>query len=371
MVQHQALLTRQLRLGYTSTIRLVSSLVSTALAVVLAFKGYGYWALVWREFARCALLSIGMWAALPWVPGLPNRRTNVWPLLTFGADLSLANIVGSISGAFDRLLLGRFWGATPTAMYRQAYQLLVLPTEQLLGPVYQVTQPGLSLLQAEASRFRKFYGKVITITCVATMPLSVFMAVYSAEITRVVLGRKWAAAAPVLAIVALSAFIKQPIGSTAFILIAQGRSRLFLLLTLLNNVGGIAAMCVAVGWGPVGMAWADVVVTYVLIPPRLYYTFRDSPVTTTSFLRVIARPVAASVAMALPLLLFRQWAPAIGAPAVLVIAAGIGAVVFAGVWLLLPGGTTEFFELAADLRSAIQKRAPTVDSMPASEPARV
>src|SRR5262245_17738001 len=63
LVQHEALLTRQLKLGYTSTVRLFSSAVSTALAIALAWKGFGYWALVWREFTRSALLTVGMWAA--------------------------------------------------------------------------------------------------------------------------------------------------------------------------------------------------------------------------------------------------------------------------------------------------------------------
>ena len=54
MVQHQSLLTRQLKLGYTSGIRLASSFLSTLLAVFLAWKGMGCWALVWREVVRSA-----------------------------------------------------------------------------------------------------------------------------------------------------------------------------------------------------------------------------------------------------------------------------------------------------------------------------
>lgn len=369
MVQHQALLTRQLQLGYTSTVRLLSSLISTILAVFLAWNGYGYWALVWREFARCALLTIGMWAAFPWIPGLPSRATNVWPLVTFGADLSLANIVGSISGAFDRFLLGRFWGATPTAMYRQAYQLLVLPTEQLLSPVYQVTQPGLSMLQADADRFRKFYRKVLTVACLATMPLSLFVAVYSPEVTRVVLGRKWLDAAPLLAILSLSAFIKQPIGSSAFVLIAQGRSRMYLMLTLLQHAAAILFMCIGVKWGALGIAYAEVAATYLLIPPRLHYTFKDSPMTSGAFLSAIARPLTASVVMGLALLFLRQQLPAIGAPAVLTIAGAVGSVIFLGVWMALPGGGAELFELIGDVRTAITKRSSTNTVAVASEPA--
>lgn len=372
MVQHQALLTRQLNLGYTSAIRLLSSLISTILAVALAWKGYGYWALVWREFARSALLTLGMWAALPWIPGPPSRKTNVWGLVTFGADLSVANIVGSIGGSFDRFLLGRFFGATPTAMYRQAYQLLVLPTEQLLSPVYQVAQPGLSLLQNEATQFRRFYRKVLTVACIATMPISLFVAVYSAEVTRVVLGRKWLASAPLLMVLSLSAFIKQPVGSTAFVLIAQGRSRMYLWLTLLQHVVAVSFMCVGVNWGAMGIAYAEVASTYLLVAPRVYFTFKDSPLTVGTFLATIARPLAASAAMGVILFLLRQALPALGAPAVLAIGTGVGFLVFVSVWILLPGGGRELFELFEDVRSALARKIGPAKSVPvASEPARL
>ena len=54
-VQHQALLSRQLKLGRTSSIRLISSLLSVLLAIGLAMAGAGYWALVARgkpQFCR-------------------------------------------------------------------------------------------------------------------------------------------------------------------------------------------------------------------------------------------------------------------------------------------------------------------------------
>jgi len=360
MVQHQALLTRRLKLGSTSSIRVLSSVISTIVAVTLAWKGFGYWALVWREFVRCALLTIGMWVAFPWMPGLPSRKTNVWALVTFGADLSLANIVASISGTFDRVLLGRFWGPSPTALYRQAYQLLVLPTEQLVSPVYQVAQPGLSMLQADLPRFRTFYKKVLTIACVAAMPLSLFVAVYSAEITRVVLGRRWAGSAPLLLILSLSNFIKQPVGSTAFVLIAQGRSRTYLMLTLLQNFAAVVFMFIGVHWGTIGVAYAEVATTYLLIAPRVYYTFRASPLAVGSFFAMIARPMIASVVMAAVQLVLRQSLPAIGAPAVLAIGTGTAAVVFPAVWMLLPGGSGEVFALIADVRTVVtEKKAPS------------
>jgi O-antigen/teichoic acid export membrane protein len=356
MVQHQALLTRQLRLGRTSLVRFFSGVVSTVLALLLAWWGFGYWALVWREVTRCALLTIGMWFSCPWVPEFPHRRTNVFGLVRFGADLSLANIVGSVTAGTDRFLLGRLWGAEPMAMYRQAYQLLVMATEQLLSPVYQVTQPGLSILQTDAVRFRMFYQKVLTITCLATMPLSAFVFVYSTEITRILLGPKWSAAASLLAILSVSTFIKQPIGSTAFVLIAQGRSASYLRLTVLQNGATVVFMCIGVYWGPVGIALSEVAATYLIAGPRLVATFKGSPFTICNFITTIVPPVIASIAMVLVTGWLHESLASYSPSLQILIGALAGGLVFFSTWSVLPGGAGTLLGLVMDVRSAVGGR---------------
>src|SRR5262249_37213339 len=188
----------------------------------------------------------------------------------------------------------------------QAYQLLVLPVEQLLSPVYQVTQPGLSMLQTEPSRYRRFYQNVLTVVCAATMPVSLFVAIYSTEITRVVLGRKWLDAAPLLMILSFDAFIKQPVSSAGFIFIPRGRAKDYLGLILLQSVTLILLMAVGVRWQATGIAIADVATTYLLIWPRLYYSLKDSPITIGTFFSTIARPAAASSLMAIVLRLLHE-----------------------------------------------------------------
>jgi len=357
MVQHQALLARVLKLGHSATVRVLTSVISTVVAVLLAWKGFGYWALVWREVVRSVLLAAGMWFCFPWIPGLPCRKTNVRGLLGFGVHLSAANISATIGGGADRFLLGRFWGAGPVAMYRQAYQLLVVPTEQLISPIYQVTQPGLSLLQMEAARYRRFYQKVLTVVCVATMPLSLFVAVNATEITRIVLGRKWLDAAPLLMILSFDSFIRQPVGSSAFVLITRGRSKTFMGLTMVHNAILILFMAVGVHWGAKGVAVADVAATWCLIVPRLYYSFKNSPITVGTFLSTVARPATASILMAIVLGFLHEILPALGAPLFLLVGSVIGAVVFLSAWMLMPGGRAQLIGLASDLRTALQKKA--------------
>ena len=356
MVQHQALLARQLKLGHSAAVRVLSSAVSTGLAIWLAWMGFGYWALVWREVVRSALLTVGMWLCFRWVPGLPCWKTDIRSMMGFGANLSIANILGSFSSGIDRLLLGRYWGPGPVAIYRQAYQLLVVPMEQLLGPMFQVTQPGLSMLQAEDARYRRFYQKVLTVVCIATMPLSLFVTVNSAEITRVVLGRKWLGCAEILMILSLGTFIKAPVGWSGHVLITRGRSKRYLGLTTVQNLTLVIMMLLGVRWGMVGVAIADVVATYLFAAPNLYYSLKDSPVTVATFFSTIMRPATASMVMAIVLRILHESLPPLGAPIFLIVASFVAVAVFACVWMMMPGGKNELLTLVSDIRSALQRK---------------
>jgi O-antigen/teichoic acid export membrane protein len=188
------------------------------------------------------------------------------------------------------------------------------------------------------------------------MPLSLFVAVYSAEIIRIVLGRKWLEAAPLLMILSFDAFIRQAVGSSALVLITRGRSKTYLGLTVLHNATLILLMALGVRWGAKGIALADVATTWLLIAPRLYYSLKDSPITVGTFFSTIARPAAASIIMAIVVGFLYQALPSLGAPVVLLLASLIGVVVFLGAWVLMPGGKAELIGLVADLRLALQKK---------------
>ncbi len=364
-VQHQALLTRQLRLGQTATIRLTSSVLSTLLAIGLAVAGWGYWALLWREVARAAFLATGMWLAFRWIPGLPSRQTNVRGQLKFGANLTLANILGTMAAGTDRFLLGHFWGAGPVALYRQAYQLIAAPTDQLLSPVYQVAQPCLSMLQNEPERFRRFYARVVTVVGLITMPLSLFVAVYAREVTLILLGPRWLDSAPLLGILSLGTFVKQSISSSGFVPIARGQGGVYLRLSVLQNATLVTLMLLAVRWGPVGIACADVTTTYLILGPRLWNNLRRSPVSVANFLAAAARPVGASIVMALVLFAFKAHVALTPIPGLLT-GGLVGATAFLATWLLIPGGAGETKRIVADLQRAFQRRRPEPN---AAEPA--
>jgi O-antigen/teichoic acid export membrane protein len=355
-VQHQALLTRQLRLGRTALIRLGANVLSTGIAILLAFRGYGYWALIWREVSRSALLAIGMCFSFPWVPSLPSRSADVRQMLGFGANLTAANILSAITGAVDRFVLGRAWGAAAVGVYRQAYQLIAAPTDQVLSPLYQVAQPALSMLQADPARFRRYYTTLLTLVAATTMPLSLFVAVFSFEITMLLLGSQWAQCAPIIMLLSLATFVRQATGSSALILISRGNSRTHLVIVTIYNIAYIIGLFVGVRWGMIGLALAEVAVTYLMIAPRLYFTLRESPVNLSDWLRACFGPATSSLAMAVVLYFINAIVPPTYAIAPLALGALLAPVLFIGGWLLIPGGAKTIGDLTKNLQSGFLRK---------------
>lgn len=358
MTQHQAMLTRQLQLGHTAVVRLGSTALSTALAIFLAWQGAGYWALVFREIARSALLAAGMWRCFRWIPSLPFRGTSVREIVRSGLHFSGANIFGACAGGADRFIFGRTLGAEPVAIFRQAYMLLLAPMDQVLNPLFGVSTPGMSQLQSDGRRYERYYLKLVSLVCLATMPASVFVAIYADEVTRILLGPKWSACAPIVAIFCLSVFIRQPIESTSMILVTRQQSKRYMVLSFVQNAAGVVALLIGVQWGLHGAAWADVALTYLLIAPKIWYAFRGSPVSVRNYFRTLARPAAASIGMGLLLLAAKHGLPTMPVIATVTTGALIAAVGFVGAWLLTPGGKAELAALRGDLLSALRRKSP-------------
>ena len=355
-VQHQALLNRQMKQAHISIIRLGATFLSIIVAVLLAIRGYGYWALVWQEVARSFLIAVGVWVCCPWIPRLPCRNAKVGSLLRVGRNLSLTSILNALISNLDRFLLGRFFGAEAVGLYRQAQQLIVAPIEQLNAPIQRVSQPALSILQDDPDRYRRYYRKIVLVVGLITMPLAVFAAVYAEEITLVVLGEKWVGAAPLLRIFALAAFIRPVLGMAGVVLITCGQSDRLLTFALIRNAILVLVTLIGLRWGAEGVAAGQLATTIVLTLPSLYYSFARSPVSVGSFFDAIRTPLIASAVMVAGLLLFRGFIPAMEVVETLCCGFVVGAVSYLGAYLLLPESRSDLHALLKAMEASLSRR---------------
>jgi len=356
-IQHQALLLRQLRMPQLTGIQVVATLLSVCVGIALALAGFGYWALVWKEVAQSLFLAAGTWVLCPWVPSMPSRRVNMGRLLTFGRDMTLTQFLFATAAQLDSVLIGRFGGAVPLGLYRQAYNLFMGPIERLNAPILGISQPTLSILQFEPDRYRRYYERILFAVSLATIPLGVFTAICAREIVLVGLGEEWLGAVVYLRIFGVAGAILVPVGTTGTIQITRGQSGRYLVVNLVYSVALVGLMFVGAIWGVVAIAAARLVTLVVVSPWALHFAFSGSPISVRDFLRTVSRPVAASVAMGGALLLLQSWAPLDSPLLKLLASCGTAISVYFLAFNLLPGGRRQLKSLLGEVVGVLKARA--------------
>jgi PST family polysaccharide transporter len=358
-VQHLALLSRQMRFRALAVVEIISYATAAAAALLAAFLGARYWALVVQQLTLAMAMTIGVWTACRWRPGRPVRRSGVRPLLRFGGNLTLFGVLNYFARHLDDVLIGRFWGAAALGFYTKAYSLLLLPLRQINAPVAQIAVPTLSRLQDQPDRYRRYYLNALRLIALATMPSIALLFVIAREVVYLVLGPQWNVAGELFSIMAVAAFVQPVLATGGWIYVSMGQAN------RMARWGGLFALlyCVSFGiglpWGVRGVALAYSVAVWLLAVTSLWAAFRRSPVRVGAALGTVAPAAVMGLVVAATGWQIRRWLlPA--HPALIVALCAIAAILvtalLVGLWPALRrdlrGALGLFGELRAGRKTA-------------------
>ncbi len=295
-VQHRVLLTRQMRFGASVSIDVVAAAIGTAIAVGMALTGWHYWALISALITVPIVTTVGMWLTTRWVPGRPRRGTGAWSLVVFGGTLSLNSIVGYIAGNFDKLLIGRSWGAQSIGVYSRAQTLLMFPVDNLSLTMGEVVFAALSRAKDDADRLKRYFLKAFTLVVAAMAPLSAICILFPDDIIAVMLGPNWTQSAEIFRILAPMIFAFALMHPISWLLSAIGLVRRGLKMALVSAGLLLIAIPVGLPYGPTGVAIAYSGVTVLKAIPMLVWAVHGTQFRTSEILAALQAPLAACLA---------------------------------------------------------------------------
>src|SRR5712692_1354679 len=122
-VIHLALLTRGMGFTSSSANDVIALAVYTAVTIVLAAMGWGYWALVGGMVANQLSLTIGAWWLVRWVPSLPRRTGKTAAAVRFAAKVYGQFSLRYSTRNVDNLLVGWQFNAAALGFYKKAFDL--------------------------------------------------------------------------------------------------------------------------------------------------------------------------------------------------------------------------------------------------------
>jgi O-antigen/teichoic acid export membrane protein len=351
-VQHRSLLERQMRFGSIGAIQILSTALGICCAIVLALQGVGAWALVWREIVSSISYAAGVWIFCRWTPRLPRRNTIVRSSLQFGAHMTGFSIIQYFTSALDRILIGRFCGATPLGLYTRAYQLAIMPMDYLQMTIMGVGLSPLSTLQHDSERYQRYFSRLLLVLTFVSMPIVVLVIVQSKNVVHLLLGKEWLDAAPLLRLLAAAVFVKPILGAFQLVMVSSGKTKRYLQWGVINGVCMIIAFAIGIQYGISGITYSYTSVTYILLVWSLWYCFKETPINYLIIIKTLFLPVVSSLGAGIVLI---SLMPLISNTDIFVnisISVIIIAVAYLAIWIMLPGGRqklSEFWSYRAEL----------------------
>jgi O-antigen/teichoic acid export membrane protein len=313
-IQHSVLLQRQMRFTALAVVGVASLIIGTAIGMGGAKAGYGYWALVAMTVSLPLTNTIGLWFATGWIPGMPRRRAGIRSMMRFGGTLTLSGLVIYVANNFEKVLLGRFWGADAIGIYGRAYQLINIPTDNLNSAAGEVGFSALSRLQDDPPRLKSYFLKGYSLILALTIPITLACAFFADDVVSVLLGPKWQEAVPIFRLLAPTILVFAIANPLSWLLSSIGLVGRLLKMGLVIAPIMIVGYLVALPYGPRGVAFALSAIMTLWLIPLVIWALHGTAISSWDILTVLGRPlasgiIAAGLALAIRAFVVPFWAP--------------------------------------------------------------
>ena len=356
-VQHQALLRRQMQFTSLAKIEIIAMAAGVITAIVAAYYGLSYWALVLMLMATAITNVLGVWLVCGWRPGMPSRKAQVGSMLAFGANLTGFGIVNYFSRNLDNVLIGRRWGSQQLGLYAQAYKLLLLPIQQINNPITSVALPTLSSLQTDTVRYSRYYYKAILLITTLGMPIVGFMFATADKMILLILGQQWLGAVPIFRLLAPAAFVGTFNVAGGWVYQSLGRTERQFRIGTVTAIIISTIFVVSVNWGIEGVATAYGTTTPILTATSIMYSYHNTPLQFRQFVITIFRPGFASITASIAIICLNYFVLSAYnnlLPSLFIDFAVYGAL-YLIFWLSLPGGKQTLQEILSVFKVIKQK----------------
>jgi O-antigen/teichoic acid export membrane protein len=295
-VIHLALLKRAMYFAATSANDVFGRVVNTAVAIFLALRGWGYWALAAGIVAQQLSVTIGALCLCRWIPSLPKRTGGTGRAVRFAAKVYGQFTVGYSTLNLDNLLVGWRFNAVALGFYKKAFDLFALSASQLTAPLNNVALAALSRLNQDHVRFRRYLANSLGMVAFAGMAMSADLTLVGRDVVRLVLGAKWSESGKIFEIFGPGIGAMLLCSTVGWIHLSIGKPGRWLRWSLFQLAATASLFLVGLSWGPEGVAAAWSISFWSLLVPGFWYAGRPIGFGASDLIGAIWKYIAAALA---------------------------------------------------------------------------
>lgn len=260
-IVQNSLLIRNLRFRRSMLINLISTSLSILIAIILAQKGAGVWALITQNLSNAFLFSLILWITSPIKITNNISKESFLSLWNFGSNLLVANVLSTIANNIVSNVIPKIGTINQSGLYLQASKLSNVPNKILTSSIDKSTFPILSKVDqkerlGKARKINRYFIVLFT-------PIFPILSLFAYPIIVLLLGEKWEEAANYFEILAWSGWALMVQALYRNIVKSDGKTRLIMNLEIAKTFITLTVIIISLFWGVMFLIWGILISYYI------------------------------------------------------------------------------------------------------------
>lgn len=239
------------------------TIVSAVVGIVMAYLGWGVWALVAQQILNAGVGTIILWFTVKWRPKKVFSFSRLKILFSYGWKLLAASLIDRIYNELRSLIIGKMYSSTDLAYYNRGNQFPSVIVNNINTSIDSVLLPTMSAEQEHKDRVRAMTRRAIKTSTYIMMPLMMGLGICAEPVVRLLLTETWLPCVPYLRVFCFT-YAFYPIHTANLNAIkAMGRSDMFLKLEIIKKAVGMVALGISMWFGVIWMAYSLLITSLI------------------------------------------------------------------------------------------------------------
>ena len=234
-------------------------LTSGTVGILLAYYGFGVWALICQQITNQFVISIILFFTIRWRPKLLFSFRILKSLFSYGWKLLASSLIDNLYMNLYNLIVGKMYNSQMLGFFNRGQQLPSLIVTNINGSIQSVIFPALTSQQDDKQKVKAMVRRSIVTSSFILFPIMAGIIVIAKSLIKVLLTEKWLPSVPFLQIYCVI-YALWPIHTANLQAInALGRSDIFLKLEFIKKVIGFLILGITVFYGVYAIALGGII----------------------------------------------------------------------------------------------------------------
>ena len=274
-------LKKKLNFKLLSIVTIVVTIINLSITIVLAYKGFGVWALVAQNLIGSALYSLIFWFYVKWRPLWIFSWQSFKELFGFGFYMFLTHLINDFSVQIQGLLIGKKYNPTTMGYYSKASGTEQLASHSISAIMSQVTYPLFAEVQDDKVALSNMIKRLSMTLSYLTFPLMFILLLCAKPLFVLLYSDRWLQSIPYFQVLCFAGLAGCLQSANLTAIAAIGKSKTMFVWTLLKRGVGISAIVLGMVFfgmkgllgGMVFNAWFSYFVNIGLVSKHVGYRF--------------------------------------------------------------------------------------------------